>query len=90
MLWSTCVCVSRASSDNEVVLDGPWWSAHLPHIIEAMFIGPADGTGVDGCYGNACVRSMRTIHSDFLREFGLTAAQVPLVRYQVGQGFSAA
>lgn len=80
-------CAQEECDYNEVVLDGPWWTAHLPFVIEAMFIGPADGTGADGCYGNACVNSMRDIHSDFLREFGITAEQVPLVYYDIGSGF---
>ena len=40
--------------------------------------------------GNACVRSMRSIHQSFLRAYGLTAQQVPLVRYNIGHGFVAA
>ena len=83
-------CAQAECDYNEVVLDGPWWTAHLPHIIQAMLIGPADGTGVNGCYGNACVRSMHDIHADFLRTYGLTAADVPLVRYNVGVDFHAA
>ena len=74
----------------QVVLDGPWWTRHLPHIIEAVLIGPGDAAGADGCYGNACVRSLRDVHQDFLRTFGLTAVEVPLVRYDVGVGFRAA
>ena len=50
----------------------------------------ADATGVDGCYGNACVTSLRDIHRDFLATYGLSAAQVPLVRYEIGVGFHAA
>ena len=71
----------------QVVIDGHWWTEHLPHVIEAVLIGPGDATGVDGCYGNACVRSLRDIHRDFLDEYGLTGEQVPLVSYQVGSGF---
>ena len=83
-------CAQDECDYNEVVIDGPWRTSHLPSVIEAMFVGPADGTGVDGCYGNACVVSMFDIHRDFLAAYGLTATQVPLVRYDVGVGFRAA
>jgi hypothetical protein len=62
----------------------------LPHVIEAMFIGPGDGEGVGSCYGNACVRSVRDVRRDFLRAYRLRSADVPLVRYHIGVGFVAA
>ena len=65
---------------NEIVLDGPSWRAHLPHIIEAVFL--TVGADAD-CYGHACDRSMGDVHRDFLRAFGLDAAAVPLVVYDL-------
>ena len=53
-------------SYNEVIVDGRHWTDHLPHTIEAFF-----GTGA----------LAREQHSAFLREFGLSSDQVPLMAF---------
>ena len=52
---------------NEILVDGDWWTAHLPDAVEAFFHG-----------GESALA--REQHRRFLQEFGLTADQVPLVR----------
>ena len=53
---------------NEVVVDGLHWTEHLPDTIEAFF-----GTG----------DLARTQHRAFLREYGLSAQQVPLLAFDL-------
>ena len=52
---------------NEVVVPSEFWVAHLPGVIEAFILGQG---------GNDRARAA---HAAFLREYGLTAAQVPLL-----------
>jgi hypothetical protein len=61
---------------QEVIVDGDHWSAQLPHIIEAFFV--TDGGGP------AWEAYVNKVHRDFLECFSLSAADVPLVRFQPG------
>lgn len=56
---------------NELVLDGWRHNANLPRSVEAFFATPGDETG-----------PVRRHHAAFLREHGLSAAQVPLLAYR--------
>ncbi len=49
---------------NEILVDGSHWTEHLPDTVEAFF-------------GNGNLA--REQHGQFLREYGLTASQVPLL-----------
>ena len=62
---------------NEVVVGSMFYEAALPHLVEAfLFVG-------DWHYGAASAA-----HSSFLQTFGLSAAQVPLLRYEEDGGVS--
>ena len=50
---------------NEFKIDSSWWDRHLPDVVEAFFGDSAEA---------------RQQHAAFLRQFGLSAAQVPLLR----------
>ena len=53
---------------NEFLVHGNVWHAHLPHVIEAFLAGTsAHATGA------------QQLHRSFLHEFGLSAAEVPLL-----------
>ena len=62
---------------NEVVVDAQFAKKNLPHSLLAVFF-----TNEGGRAGAADVRS------NFLRAFGLTPAQFPLVRWDLQKGFS--
>ena len=49
---------------NEFKIDGSWWNHHLPDVVEAFFGDSAEA---------------RQQHAAFLRAYGLSAAQVPLL-----------
>ena len=49
---------------NEFKIDGSWWDHHLPDVVEAFFGESAE---------------MRQQHAAFLQQYGLSAAQVPLL-----------
>jgi len=54
---------------NEFLLDGEWWEAHLPDTIEAFIAGTEGANAVEA----------QRLHADFLRTYGLTARDVPLL-----------
>ena len=60
---------STSEEYNEMVLDTQHWQSALPQCIEAF-------VGVD--------EKARSAHADFLEEYGLTAADVPLVQLDTG------
>lgn len=53
---------------NEAILDGFYWNAHLPHSIEALLTTPNNPV-------------LRRMHMQFLRRYGLTETQVPLLTF---------
>lgn len=78
------ICVPKGQHDplntcqyNEVVLDSSTkrWKAKLPRIIDAVFFPAGKGENY-----------AREIHTDFLREFKLTALQVPLIKLEREEG----
>ena len=54
---------------NEIIVDGPHWTAHLPSAIEAFFFGVDQTT-------SALARQQ---HGEFLAAFNLTNEEVPLL-----------
>lgn len=56
---------------NEIVLDGLAHNAALPSSIEAFLVGSNDD-----------LAKTLTLHARFLAEYGLTATDVPLLRYR--------
>jgi hypothetical protein len=56
---------------NEIVIDGHHSNAHLPGVIEAFVVARGDDHG-----------AARGHHQAFLREYGLSAAQVPMLEYR--------
>ena len=59
-------------SYNEIVLDSASWIEHMPRTIEAVFYN-AGGTDWHP--------AAKTLHGKLLAAYGLTAEQVPLLRY---------
>lgn len=68
-----------ASLYNEVAIGWRYWEDHLPWAIEAFAFSSADDK-YDGLHA-----IMAPIHQAFLAEYGLTAAEVPLLRYLCSQ-----
>jgi len=64
---------------NEVVLDGWKYSEQLPNIIEAVFF-PINGQ-VDKWEGSE--DSARDVHAKMLQQYDLSAAQLPLLSFDV-------
>ena len=56
---------------NEVVIDGLAYNRNLPRTVEAFVLGSNDD-----------VTKARAVHGRFLEAYGLTAADVPLLRYR--------
>ena len=64
---------ARAHADwsyNEVVVGALYWEEHLPDVIEAVVFVRAEGEA-----------KARSFHRAFMSHFSLSAAQVPLLRY---------
>lgn len=59
---------------NEIIVSGSHWTQHLPRTIEAFFSSDDHGH-------NRNDHVAQEQHSKFLREYGLTAQQVPLLVY---------
>ena len=57
---------------NELVIDDVAWKSHLPGAIDAVFF-----------YEEGSRDHARHVRDAFAREFGLTEAQVPLLRMHV-------
>jgi hypothetical protein len=57
---------------NEFQIDGGWWGRHLPDTVEA-FVGDS--------------AEARQQHAAFLRQYGLSAGQVPLLSLDVGNWY---
>ena len=53
---------------NEAILDGYYWNAQLPHSIEAVLTSPNNPV-------------LRRMHQQFLRRYGVTAEQIPLLTF---------
>lgn len=63
---------------NEVIVDAASWARNLPRTIEAVFVhkgAPA-----------ADVATSKRVHADFLREYGITDNETPLVTYDPDTG----
>lgn len=58
---------------NEFQIDGQWWDRHLPDAVDA-FVGDS--------------AEARQQHAAFLRQYGLSADQVPLLSMDVGNWYS--
>ena len=58
------------SGYNEVIINTEVWNQNLPHTVEAFF---SFGDGDDGITHRA--------HAEFLKQFGLSKTDVPLVRF---------
>lgn len=69
--------VGFRSGYNEAVLDGHLWNANLPNTVEAFFL-------LDNG-DNAAVSFTREAHASFLRTYGLTAEEVPLLTLDPGR-----
>ena len=55
---------------NEIVVSAVYWNARLPHTIEAFFYL---------CGNTQAMTHSRNVHAAFLRQFQLTAQDVPLL-----------
>ena len=58
---------------NEFQIDGHWWDRHLPDAVDAFFGNSAEA---------------RQQHAAFLRQYGLSADQVPFVSMDVRNWYS--
>lgn len=65
--------IDHGGGYNEVIVSADYWRAHLPHIVQAVVCR------------DECGRA-RAVHRQFLRHYGLTAAQTPLL-YMRNDGF---
>ena len=86
-------------SASQIVLDGEYHDTHLPGVIAAFYYADVPHAGTTAgrrtrstlCGGMRAptdtVQKVRTTHSSFLERFGLTAEQVPLLRYMGAAGF---
>lgn len=63
----------RSRCHNEVVLDAEAWGSALPSAVEAIFYQRKSTS--------ESVAWARTLHADFLRTYGLSAREVPLIVY---------
>ena len=67
--------LAALSEDAELDSSTKRWKANFPRIIDAVFFPAGKGENY-----------AREIHTDFLREFKLTALQVPLVKLERKEG----
>ena len=73
--------LERSRVFNEMIVGELYWSSHLPASIEA-FLALDPSSAADLALG-------RRVHQKFLAQYGLSAAQVPLLRFTgaaLGQG----
>ena len=59
---------------NEYVVSAAYWEAHLPSLVQAVMCRDDCGTA-------------RTVHSAYLRAYGRTRYETPLVQYDTSRGF---
>ena len=57
-----------------MIVSAPYWNAHLPQMIEAIVV-----VNQEKMWGSGT-------HHGFLSRWGVSAAQVPLVRYDQREG----
>ena len=65
------------SGYNELVMDADAWQDHMPQTIEAVFY-PTHSECDSSCRSKA-----ETTHSKFLREFGVSSDDYPLLKLDV-------
>lgn len=58
---------------NDVAVSFEWWEDNVPWAVESFLV-----LGTD----NERLERMRRVHRHFLRRYGLSAAEVPLLRYE--------
>jgi len=68
------------SGYNEILVSWAHWELNLPWSVEAFMYGGGPK------YWEENGARARKIHADFLQHFGLTRAEVPLLRYDCGPG----
>ena len=72
---------------NEVVLDSSVWVNALPHTIQAFFAvkWPAEMIGPPHDCLPVASQRVHELHRDYLRDYGLTRDQVPLLVYDAAR-----
>ena len=72
---------------NEFLVDGRWWTKHLPATVDAIVTG-CDRQPDGSCDGHSSVGKAgasgldaEQVHKKFLRKYGLSAADVPLLEW---------
>lgn len=65
---------------NEVIIDSESWMANMPRTVMAFYVpkGVTEGQ----------LEFSRGAHGDFLRQYGITADQTPLVQYDQAAGMN--
>ena len=66
--------LAPAGQYNEVIVDAHVWKRNLPRTIEAVYI-------LKGAKDAALVEKSKGVHADFLRFYGLTTRDTPLVTF---------
>lgn len=65
--------MQKGEDHNEMVLDAESWVRNLPRTVEAIFAIPT--------HNSKSTEEARQVHSNYLKEHGLTVADVPLLLY---------
>ena len=68
-------CGQRDCNYNEVMLSSDFWTAHLPHAVQAIFF-PANSTSAE--------TMARRVRTAFIQAFDMRGGRPPLVRYTRG------
>ena len=74
--YDVAEAIRLSDGQNEIIVGQLHWAAHQPDIFEAIVYLSEEG-------GRAHAME---VHARFLAHFGLTASQLPLVRYDWGSG----
>ena len=76
--------IGNGNASNAVVLNAPRFYASLPASIAAFFFVCPDQSWAGSCAPAAAPASMRTAHLNFLRQYNLSSADVPLLGFASG------
>jgi formiminotetrahydrofolate cyclodeaminase len=65
--------IQKGEDHNEMVLDADSWVRNLPRTVEAVFAIPT--------HDPKSTEEAKQVHRNYLKEHGLTAADVPMLLY---------
>eukprot|EP00966_Prymnesium_polylepis_P040555 941016-Prymnesium_polylepis.2 len=75
-----CRAMDAVALCSQFIVDAVTWGVQLPWSIEAFFYPE---NALTACTGPSCHSELRALHQQFLTEYGVSEAQIPLLKLRL-------